>query len=87
MLLTFEIYKPDKRFKTGWRLVDKFDTIEFKSIKDAKLYAKCEYGIKASVKIYETLVERVNLMSGESYIERYDTPNYCSPASEAYWNM
>jgi hypothetical protein len=33
------------------------------------------------------MVERVNLMSGEKYMEAEDTPNYCSPASEAYWSM
>jgi len=32
------------------------------------------------------MVERVNLMSGEKYIEAEDTPNFCSPASEAYWS-
>ena len=33
------------------------------------------------------MVERVNLMSGVKYMEPEDTPNYLSPASEAYWSM
>lgn len=33
------------------------------------------------------MVERVNLMSGKKYMEPSNTPNYCSPASEAYWSM
>ena len=33
------------------------------------------------------MVERVNLMSGVKYMEKSNTPNYCSPASEAYWSM
>lgn len=33
------------------------------------------------------MVERTNLMSGQKYMEAEDTPNYCSPASEAYWSM
>lgn len=33
------------------------------------------------------MVERTNLMSGEKYMEEEGTPNYCSPASEAYWSM
>lgn len=33
------------------------------------------------------MVERVNLMSGKKYMESVNTPNYCSPASEAYWCM
>jgi hypothetical protein len=35
----------------------------------------------------EKMVERVNMMSGKKYIESINTPNYCSPASEAYWSM
>jgi len=35
----------------------------------------------------EKMVERVNLMSGKTYLEPVNTPNYCSPASEAYWSM
>lgn len=35
----------------------------------------------------ERKVTRVNLMSGNEYQESVNTPNYCSPASEAYWSM
>jgi len=41
--------------------------------------------------VYSTLiegtVERVNIMSGKTYRESVNTPNCCSPASEAYWSM
>jgi len=37
--------------------------------------------------IHETMVERFNMMGGGKYTERYDTPRYCSPSSEAYWSM
>ena len=33
------------------------------------------------------MVERINLMSGKPFMEAEDTPNFCSPASEAYWSM
>lgn len=33
------------------------------------------------------MVERVNLMSGEKYMEDINTPACCSPASELYWSM
>jgi hypothetical protein len=33
------------------------------------------------------MVTRQNLMSGLEYQEPADTPNYCSPSSEAYWSM
>ncbi len=45
----------------------------------------------ASIEDYRTkivhMVERTNLMSGKKYMEPSNTPNYCSPASEAYWSM
>jgi hypothetical protein len=37
--------------------------------------------------IHETMVTRTNMMGGAEYQERYDTPRYCSPSSEAYWSM
>jgi hypothetical protein len=33
------------------------------------------------------MVERVNLMSGQKYMEPSNTPHYCSPSSETYWSM
>lgn len=33
------------------------------------------------------MVERVNLLSGQKYMEPINTPSYCSPASESYWSM
>lgn len=32
------------------------------------------------------MVERINLQSGQKYMEAEDTPNFCSPASETYWS-
>lgn len=36
---------------------------------------------------YHPVAIRSNMMSGLRYIEAQGTPNYCSPASEAYWSM
>jgi len=33
------------------------------------------------------MVTRVNMMSKKEYQEPSNTPNYCSPSSEAYWSM
>ena len=33
------------------------------------------------------MVEKVNMMTGVKYMEAEDTPNFCSPASEAYWSQ
>ena len=35
----------------------------------------------------EKFVTRKNMMSGKEYTESVNTPNYMSPASEAYWSM
>ena len=35
----------------------------------------------------EKQVERKNLMSGKTYMESVNTPNYMSPSREAYWSM
>lgn len=35
----------------------------------------------------EGRVLRVNLLTGKEYYEAVNTPNYCSPSSEAYWSM
>lgn len=35
----------------------------------------------------EKMVKKVNMMSGQEYYESVNTPNYCSPSSEAYWSM
>ena len=32
------------------------------------------------------MVEKINMMTGVKYMEAEDTPNFCSPASEAYWS-
>jgi hypothetical protein len=32
-------------------------------------------------------VKKHNLMGGGEFTERYDTPHFCSPASESYWSM
>ena len=35
----------------------------------------------------EQIVQRTNLMSGEPFFERINTPHYCSPSSDTYWSM
>ena len=63
---------------TGYELV----VVDGKDVVQWKVMSVAEYS-KRPVK----MVERVNLMSGEKYMEAEDTPNFCSPASEAYWSM
>ena len=88
-MYTVEIYKKDKRLKkTGERLFSKTDY-------DTDNLSMLEHTVKHTYlpsqgfryEIHETMVTRTNMMGGAEYQERYDTPRYCSPSSEAYWSM
>jgi hypothetical protein len=85
-MYTVEIYRADRRQKTGERLVLKKDydttnrsTLE-KSVQD-------HLGKNERYEVHETYVTKTNMMSGKPFQERYDTPYYCSPSSETYWSM
>ena len=88
MMYTVEIYKKDARTKKGERLVSKIDY-------NVTELSMLEHTVKNTYRqlhgfryeIHETMVTRTNLMGGAEYQERYDTPRYCSPSSEAYWSM
>ena len=85
---TVEVYKKDARTKVGERLVKKFDhkgarKAELKHLYETSWFAKDGYRFE----IHETYVTKTNLMGGGTFTERYDTPYYCSPASESYWSM
>jgi hypothetical protein len=85
---TVEVYKLDRRTKSGERLEHKVDY-------PAHDYTKLYMGVHIlwpvskgyRVAIHETFVTRKNLLSGEEFTERYDTPVFCSPSSESYWSM
>jgi hypothetical protein len=83
---TLEIYKTDRRTKEGRRLVAKqdFDPVT-KDYINTVVKAKRNLGFE--VDLYETYVTKKNLMGGKEFKERYDTPYFCSPASESYWSM
>jgi len=40
-----------------------------------------------SINAIETFIEKTSAMDGTKFMERYDTPYYCSPSSETYWSM
>ena len=87
-MYTVEIYKRDRRIKSGERLVSKTD---YATDNLSMLEHTVKHSIKPSMgeryEIHETMVTRKNMMGGAEYQERYDTPRYCSPSSEAYWSM
>jgi len=83
---TVEIYKADLRVKAGRRLVEKrdFDPVTQDYINSVVGGFKARGFI---AEVHETFVTKKNLMGGKEFTERYDTPHYCSPASESYWSM
>jgi len=82
---TIEIYKADRRVKKGKRLVAKQD---FEPVTQDYINTVAEAKRKLGfvVEVFETYVTKTNLMGGKEFSERYDTPYYCSPASESYWS-
>ena len=87
MDFTVEVWKKDKRIKKGKRLVTKIDfTDQSKEIIKKFMHKVYPSSLGYTIKIFETFVTRRNLMSGEEFQERYDTPGYCSPSTETYWS-
>ena len=83
---TLEIYKADKRVKAGRRLYAKQDFAP--STKDyINAVADAKRSLGFIVEVFETFVTKQNLIGGREFQERYDTPYFCSPASESYWSM
>ena len=90
---TVEIYKRDGRRKSGESLVKKYDLSAVASQRSADAHVTA-IGISQypahkgyRIELHETMVTRKNLLSGEEFQERYDTPVYCSPSSESFWAM
>ena len=87
-MYTVEIYKADRRKKSGERQVLKQDY-------DTDNLSMLEHTVKNTwlkrdgfrYEIHETYVTRKNFMTGEEYQERYDTPWFACPSSETYWSM
>lgn len=86
-MYTVEIYKRDARTKKGERMVHKSDHA-------TDNLSMLEHSVKHTwlpsqgyrYEIHKTFVTRKNLMSGQEFQERYDTPYFCSPSSETYWS-
>jgi len=87
-MYTVEIYKTDRRTKKGERLVLKkdYDTDNLSVLEHTVKHTwRVSQGFR--YEIHETMVEKTNMMGGAKFMERYDTPYYCSPSSESYWSM
>jgi len=88
MTYTVIIYKKDARTKAGERRVhySDYETTDLKTLEHTVKHTwRAGHGFR--YEIHETFVTKTNLMGGKEFTERYDTPHYCSPASESYWSM
>ena len=84
---TVEVYKQDRRKKTGERLVLKQDyDIADRTMLEASVKEIWPAAQGYRYEIHETYRWVQNLMSGKPTRERYDTPWSCSVASESYWS-
>ena len=87
-MYTVIVYKKDRRTKTGERRVHytDYDTDNLSMLEHSVKHTwRAAHGFR--YEIHKTMVKRTNLMGGAEYEERFDTPRYCSPSSEAYWSM
>jgi hypothetical protein len=95
--LTAEIYKRDKRIKRNNSYTKNkeglkyIDSIDFKDMTEDEIVERLSESWNPkngySFAINKTYSKRKNIMSGQMFYERYDTPYYCSPSSERYWSM
>ena len=87
-MYTVEIYKTDRRTKKGERLVLKTDyNTDNLSVLEHTVKHTWRVSQGFRYEIHVTMVERTNMIGGAKFMERYDTPYYCSPSSESYWSM
>ena len=88
MLYTVMFLKTDGRTKSGYKSIQ--IDIEAKDEEEALVLTKNNVkNLKnvTEIKIFETFVKRINFITKEEFIERFDTPSYCSPSSESYWSL
>jgi len=84
-MYTLEVYKADRRRKSGERLISKEDIDVPRG--DAQGMAEALEMKGFRVELRDTWVTRVNSQTGREYQERYDTPRSCSPASDLDGSM
>lgn len=83
---TLELYKADRRTREGRRLYSKEDYAP--STEDyIQAVAEAKRRLGFIVEVFETYVVQKNIMDGRAFVERYDTPYFCSPSSERFWSM
>lgn len=79
----FSVTKYDPAAK-GFHVLEKIDG----KTKTVQTFARKHLAIEHALELGNTtMVEKTNMMTGKKFLERENTPYYCSPASESYWSM
>jgi len=87
MQYTVEVFRRDARTKSGLRAYQK---VEMSAPTEGAVLDYYHQVFPADrgfvLELHETYVTRKNLLSGQEFKERYDTPYFASPSSETYWS-
>tara|TARA_B100000214_G_scaffold2666_1_gene2045 strand:+ start:1092 stop:1424 length:333 start_codon:yes stop_codon:yes gene_type:complete len=62
----------------------------YHTINDMQNSPQFRYGIAEAGYFHKSLEKSVvkkNMMNGKEFVEKVNTPYYCSPSSETYWSM
>ena len=88
--MTYVVYHKDTTRLAKRANGDQYFATEAAGKRHITRYLNSDYAV-AELSYYEDniekTVERVNMMSGETYTESVNTPLCCSPASETYWSQ
>lgn len=86
---TLLVFKRDGRAKTGELKIGQYEycnqSLKWMQEEVASLHLRLYPQDKYRIELHETFVERKNALTGETFIERFDTPFHCSPRSESYF--
>jgi len=85
-MFTVEIYKIDRRTKSGTRLLTKRDINDTKENVEKYADILCKNIDGTYTQVHQTYVKKINHVTGKEFEERYDTPYFSSPSSETYWS-
>ena len=83
---TIERYTIDLRRKDGLRLIDKIDYLP-STMEHLDRAVSLMEDDGYIINYFPTYTTEKNLLTGELYQERTDTPHFCSPSSESFWSM
>lgn len=83
---TLYIYKQDKRFKSGERLVSTTVWRDRDEAEMKRLTASLDIEPDHRYEYFPTKITVKNLMTGQNIEIDRDTPWSCNPASETFWS-